>query len=508
MPEQHQVILIMTDSQRWDMLNCYRETGLQTPNLDRLATEGMRFERAYSCQPVCGPARAGLFTGTWPHTNGSWGNGMPLGESIRTVGQRLQQNGRHTAYIGKWHLDASDYFGLGTAPAGWDPEHWYDMRNYLEELTPEDRQRSRRTETIQEGIDAEFTFGHRCSSRAIDFLDGHADKDFFLVVSYDEPHGPYVCPKEYYDMYADYAFPLSPNIHDKLEDKPEHIRIWAGQRLAEETDGWSIKRPEYFGCNTFVDHEIGRVLTAIDRHCPDAMVIYTSDHGHMELSHRLYIKGPAMFDEITRIPFIVRKPGTTPASTVNPHPVSHIDVVPTILEHMGVTPPPTLEGRSMLNAFRDPSARPNDVIFMEWGRTDADQDGFGAFQPIRCAFDGRYKLVINLMVKDELYDLQDDPYEMTNLIDSGYHAAIRNGLHDRILNWMNTTRDPFRGYYWERRAWRELQSPLTWHYTGVTRQRESEPGEPRMVDYDTGMEADELTRGMPPAPNETRTGQQ
>lgn len=494
MAKPRQIVLLMTDSQRWDMLNCYRNTGLQTPNLDRLAAGGVRFERAYTCQPLCGPARAALFTGTWPHSNASWANNLSLGMNYRTVGQRLCQAGFHTAYIGKWHLDAFDYFGRGQCPDGWDPQYWYDMRNYLEELSPEDRVRSRQEKTIQEAVSEEFTYGHRCSDRAQEFLKRHRNEDFLLVVSYDEPHGPYLCPKKYYDMYADYGFPLSPNVHDTLADKPEHIRIWAGQRLQQDTSDLKIHRPEYFGCNTFVDHEIGRVIDAIDRDCPDALVIYTSDHGHMEMSHRLYIKGPAMFDEITRIPFIVRWPGQSPVGNVCPHPVSHVDVVPTILEYFGVADPGTLEGKSMLGTFREPWLPASDAVFMEWGRLETDHDGFGGFEPIRCVFDGRYKLAINLLTTDELYDLQDDPHEMTNLIDSPEHAAIRDALHDRLLDWMNHTHDVFRGRHWHYRPWRkDLPSP-TWHYTGGVRQRPIEADEPRLLDYDTGLEPKQAVR--------------
>lgn len=496
MRKPRQFVLIMTDSQRWDMLNCYRSTGLQTPCLDRLAAGGIRFDRAYTCQPLCGPARAALFTGTWPHSNGSWSNNLSLGMNYRTLGQRLTQAGLHTAYIGKWHLDAFDYFGRGQCPDGWDPNYWYDMRNYLEELTPQDRLRSRQEKTIQEGVDEGFTYGHRCSNRAIDFLDKHRDEDFLLVVSYDEPHGPYICPKKYYDMYADYEFPQSPNVHDSLADKPEHVRTWAGQRLQQDSRQLRIRRPEYFGCNTFIDAEIGRVLDAIERNCPGAAILYTSDHGHMEMSHRLHIKGPAMYDEITRIPFLFRWPGHSPAGAVCPHPVSHIDVVPTILDFFDVADPGTLEGKSMLPTFRDPSIRPSDAVFCEWGRYETDHDGFGGFEPIRCVFDGRYKLVVNLLTSDELYDLQEDPHEMKNLIDSVAHAAIRDSLHDRMLDWMNRTRDAMRGYHWHYRPWRQGLPARTWHYTGGNRQRITEPDEPALLDYDTGLPPASATKAL------------
>ncbi|MEG0767296.1 MAG: sulfatase-like hydrolase/transferase, partial [Clostridia bacterium] len=185
-----QFLWIMTDTTRFDMLGCYGNAQMHTPCLDAMAQDGMRFERVYTTQPVCGPARSALFTGQYPHSNGSWGNCMPLGADVQTLGQRMQAEGIPCAYIGKWHLDAGDYFGNGVCPDGWDPAYWYDMRNYLDELTPEQRLISRQTEACQEapGIAEEFTFGYRCTRRALDYLDKHREDDFFLVVSYDEPH--------------------------------------------------------------------------------------------------------------------------------------------------------------------------------------------------------------------------------------------------------------------------------------------------------------------------------
>jgi uncharacterized sulfatase len=147
-----------------------------------------------------------------------------------------------------------------------------------------------------------------------------------------------------------------------------------------------------------------------------------------------------------------------------------------------------------LAAFADPTVRVNDAVFLEFGRYEIDHDGFGGFQPIRAVCDGRYKLVINLLATDELYDLDSDPQEMVNLIASAEHGALRDGLHDAILAWMNRTRDPFRGYYWERRSWRTDARPATWGYTGMTRQRENEEYEPRQLDYGTGLPMTEAVR--------------
>ena len=171
-----QVVFIMTDTTRKDMLGCYGDTRMITPNLDKLAKEGIRFEKAYTCQPVCGPARAALFTGLFPHSAGAVTNCISLYDNVKTIGQRLTDNGINCGYIGKWHLDGTDYFGNGFCPQGWNKKYWYDMRLYLEELTDEERLKSRRSSTAYEPwMTAEFTYGHRCSDRALKFLDEYKD---------------------------------------------------------------------------------------------------------------------------------------------------------------------------------------------------------------------------------------------------------------------------------------------------------------------------------------------
>ncbi len=491
---KRQIIFIMTDTTRWDMLGCYGNSDMKTPNLDTLANEGVRFNRAYCCQPVCGPARSAIFTGQFPHSNGSFTNSVPLWDNVKTLGQRLRDNGIHSAYIGKWHLDGGDYFGLGRCPDGWDSDYWYDMRCYLEELSSQERLKSRLTETMkEEAIKEEFTFAHRCSDRAIDFLENNCGGDFFLSVSYDEPHGPFLCPEPYSSMYDGYIFDV-PNRFDDSPDKPEHHRVWAGPGWAQEkkanykpTGGKNY----YLGCNSYVDYEIGRVLNIAKELAPDALIVFTSDHGEAMGAHGLSGKGPCAFDEVTRIPFII-KGGAV--GEVYDFPVSHIDIAPTVLDYMGLPLPKLFEGKSLLCAINDTSVKINEDVFVEFTRYEIDHDGFGGFQPMRTVFDGRYKLTVNLLSSDELYDLRNDPTEVKNLINDTDLIFVRNRLHDTLLGWMNETRDPFRGYYWERRPWRTDAKQASWSHTGYTRQRENEEYEPRQLDYDTGLEMTEATR--------------
>ncbi len=229
--KKKQIIFIMTDTQRTDMLGCYGNSAMVTPNLDRLAAEGIRYDKAYTTQPVCQPARSAIFTGSYPHSCAGWSNCMGLSDNVQSIGQRLSDAGIHTAYVGKWHLDGGDYFGLGRCPKGWDEDYWYDMKCFLDELTPEERYRIRQIESIEKyNITEDMTYGHRCADRAVDFIEKHKDEDYFLVMSLDEPHGPYICPKKYVDLYKDYEIPVKENMKDTLEDKPEHHRIWAGDQ--------------------------------------------------------------------------------------------------------------------------------------------------------------------------------------------------------------------------------------------------------------------------------------
>ena len=497
MLKNKKIVLIMTDTQRTDMVSCYG-SDIATPSIDRIAENGIRFEKAYTTQPVCQPARAGIFTGQYPHSCGSWSNSMGISDNTHSVGERLENIGVHTAYIGKWHLDGGDYFGLGRAPKGWDPDYWYDMRNYIDELGNDaDRLRSRLSVSMddEEGISEEFTYAHRCSNKAKDFLEKHGSEDFLLVVSYDEPHAPYLCPKKYSEMYRNFKFPMKENVLDTLEDKPDYQKAWAGDSRFKDRKNIDIDFLRwYLGCNSFVDYEIGRVLDSIERFAPDATVIYTSDHGDMLESHCLNGKGPAAYEEITHIPMVIGY-GNIEKGRVDTNPVSHINITPTILEMMGCEIPPVIDGKSLVPELEDESVRVNDEIFIEFGRYEVDHDGFGGFQPLRAAFDGRYKLSVNLLDSDELYDLEKDPCEMNNLINDPKYSDIRDKLHNAILENMNNTRDPFRGYYWERRPWRKDASEATWRYTGMTRQRgESTVFEKGQLDYENGLPINELVR--------------
>lgn len=489
-----QIILLMTDTTRKDMVGCYGNKKMFTPNLDALAQEGIRYENAYTCQPVCGPARSAIFTGTFPHSNGMVTNGVPLGANVKTIGQRLTDNGIKCGYIGKWHLDGGDYFGLGCCPEGWDADYWYDMKCYLNELSENERVCSRQpNESFQPDFSEEFTYAHRCSDRAIRFLDQYKEENFFLTVSYDEPHGPSLCPAPYNTMYRGFKFEPSAKFTDDLKNKPLMQQLWAGDKLTadekqinQSSEGLAL----FLGCNSFVDYEMGRVLDVIKEKMPNAMVIYTSDHGDMLGAHRLFSKNAAIYDEVTNIPLIIKggekgKVITTPAS--------HIDITPTVMDYFGLRIPKLLEGKSMLPQIYDTTIKINSEVYTEFTRYEIDHDGFGGVQIMRGVISENYKLAINLLDRDEFYDLEKDPDEMVNEIDNPEYLEIILEYHRKLVTHMNATRDLYRGYQWSLRPWNKNFTP-SWDNEGFTRQRENEEYEPRQLDYDTGLPIKEAVR--------------
>lgn len=496
-----QAVLFLIDTQGTFVLGAYTgNAALGTPNLDRLAKEGVRFDRAYTASPVCGPARSAIFTGLPPHANGVLGNDIAPALSCPTIAQRLASKGVACACIGKWHLDGTDYFGDGRCAPGWEPRWWFDGRNYLESLSAAERAASRRmhdaASVAAEGITSGFTHAHRIADRAVEFIEENRDKDFLLVVSIDEPHHPFIAPEPWVSAFEEFELEL-PNADDPLATKPQQQRDWAAHvapgvkaSLRRDAQGrtW-VRHPRFFACNSYSDAQVGRVMAAIDAVTPGALVLHTSDHGDMLGHHRLLSKGPTIYEEVARIPLLVRWPGHAPTGAQTSALTSHLDLTPTLLDYFGVAVPPLLPGRSLLPVAREPAtARLHAHVFVEFNRFEVDHDGFGAFAPIRAVTDGRWKLAVNLLDTDELYDLASDPHELVNRIDDPAAASVRDALHDVLLARMGETRDPLRGPHWGRRAWRDLGGS-TWG--GPTRPRSHDPAfYPPTLLYDTAERTD------------------
>lgn len=298
-----------------------------------------------------------------------------------------------------------------------------------------------------------------------------------MVVSYDEPHHPFTCPVEYLEKYADFYYELGEKAQDDLANKPEHHRLWAQAMPSPVGDDGLYHHPLYFACNDFVDDQIGRVINALTpEQRENTWVIYTSDHGEMMGAHKLISKGAAMYDDITRIPLIIRSPQGERRQVDTP--VSHIDLLPTMMALADIEKPEILPGENIL-AVKEPRG-----VMVEFNRYEIEHDSFGGFIPVRCWVTDDFKLVLNLFTSDELYDRRNDPNEMHNLIDDIRFADVRSKMHDALLDYMDKIRDPFRSYQWSLRPWRKDARP---RWMGAFRPRPQDGYSPVVRDYDTGL---------------------
>ena len=454
-------VYIMTDTQNQSMVGAYGNPAVETPNLDRLAAHGIRFDCGYTTTPLCTPARGAIFSGLYPQVNGAWTNNMAPATNVALMGTIFRHYGFRAAYTGKWHLDGSSYFGDGQPGGGFEGDWWYDGKRYLTDLGDEKATAYNQATTPDELRAAGFTddciWGKRVADRAIEFLETVDDEPFVLVVSFDEPHGPHVAPPDWWERWESKDVPMVPNLNAPLDGKPRLQQVARAEYGDFPVEPTPVLR-RFFACNSYVDSQIGRVVDAVDRlHADDTVIIYSPDHGSQLGAHGMRNKGPFVYEETTRVPFIVRAPSRAP--TVVRSPVSHLDIIPTMLELAGIEVPPALHGRSFARLLQDPLAPPHrDHAFVVFHRFAINHDQFGEFYPIRCVVDGTFKLAINLLDTDELYDLTADPYEMANGIDDPDLSGVRDGLHDVLLDEMDRIRDPFRSYLWGARPWRSART--------------------------------------------------
>lgn len=484
-------VIFLTDTQPTRMVGCYGSEWADTPNLDRLAAEGVRFDRAYTPCPLCTPARAAAFSGLVPSVAGAWANEMAPSRAFPLMGEALRGLGLRAGYTGKWHLDGAGYHGNGEVGGGFEPDWWHDGHRYLAEtgidrhrsfvraitggvsvgdgLTPERAAAMRAHDSAQAlaeaGCRAELCWGHQVADRAIDFLERVGDEDFVLVVAPDEPHGPFITPPEWQERFSHRAIPPPHNFRADLDGKPAMQQRQAAEWAVPEWPDFLEWRLRHLRCNAWIDRQIGRVIEAVDRlHGTTTAVIATTDHGDMMGSHGLLSKGAMVYEECARIPFIARLPGGARGVSCST-PVSLLDLFPTVLDLHHRDVPPLLHGCSLAPLLRDPSlGLGREAVPIHFNRFGLYHDGYGMFYPIRAMCDGRYKLALNLLDdRDEFYDLTEDPGETRNVIDEPGLVAERDRLHDLILADMEHTSDPMRSPAWGLRSWRRVE-PRRWFY--------------------------------------------
>lgn len=364
------LLILQPDQHRGTGMRCAGDTQAITPNLDRLAAEGVRFTNCASSGPVCSPFRGTFQTGLYPHKHRVVGNNIRMDPSLTTFAEVFVEPGYATGYIGKWHLDGGWPRAEGgegvTAKAvggfvppqrrqGWQEWHGYEKSHEFFEVWKYDEQgRKARVE----GHDWEPAWH---TDMALDFIRRQRDgrKPWLYYVAYGPPHLPEQCPKRFLDMYDPATFILPPDVEAQL---PE-------ERKAELRRQMQM----YYAQTTAIDHEVGRVIEGLKRLGVDdnTIILYTSDHGDKLGSHsggkgRLRGKG-APYATAFRIPLIVRWPKKIPPRQVCEALVSSVDLAPTVLELADLSVPKRMQGHSMVGWCLGEKGYERDAVYLALG---------------------------------------------------------------------------------------------------------------------------------------------
>lgn len=483
MRERPNIVFVTTDTQGREMVSSYvRRAGVDTPQIDRLAAEGVRFENAVTACPTCTPARSAWYTGVFPNRNGAMGNGLAVSRKVPMLAEVLRGSGYRTHHVGKWHLDAAGYSGAGVADGGFEASTWYELENFYDEVG---RDGPNRFGGWNRGLEEiEYCFAHRVANRAVDIIqqERRSRKDrtdsrapLFLAVELDEPHGPYICPPPYRDRLGMEDIYVPPTANAELSGKPRLQQDYAEylRSVRGNPDSIAGYYPKYYNCNSYADYELGRIFDAVQEHLGEnTVIIYTSDHGDHLGAFGLGPKGPTMYDHTIAVPLIVWSPkysqgkdsrGKFLGGRVVNEPVGATDIWATIVELAAgaealdsCEPTAGYDGHSLVPCLEGKQTHERDAAFVEYNRFGIKFDQCDGFYPIRCVRTQRWKLAVNLFDRDELYALEEDPYEATNRIDDPALATVRNELHDRLLEWQGQTWDLLRGPQWRDRPWRDL----------------------------------------------------
>ncbi len=442
--ERPNVLFLVADDLN-NYLGCYGDPRAKTPNLDRLAARGVRFDRAYCTFPLCGPSRNSMLTGLYPNSSGILGNEQIFRQTIPahwSLSQAFRLQGWFAGRIGKlYHFNVPLSIGSNghDDPASWELELNPAGVDRLEEepqiftLTPgqfggtlswyASPKSDRHHTDARLASDAEWVL-ERCARQR--------ERPFFLAVGFFRPHTPYVAPKTpYFDWYPEADMPVHPPVD---QNPPEVPRPALGSHKAEQEQLTDTLRRQavqaYYASISFMDAQVGRVVDALDRLglADDTIIVFTSDHGYHLGEHGLWQK-MSLFEESARVPLFMIAPGVARPGSVVRTPVSQVDLYPTLTALAGVKAPDNLPGQSLVPMLRNPETTGRGWALTQVTRGGGTNRFFG--YSLRTAR-WRYTEWDDGHRGRELYDHDHDPRELKNLARVEAHAATVAGLRHQL----------------------------------------------------------------------------
>ena len=430
-PAIKNVLFIISDDLKASVLGCYGDKTCHTPNIDRLAEEGVVFERTYCQGVVCSPSRISFMFSRYK------------GEADVNLGQHFRENGWYSARVGKiYHMRVPGDIIAGTngndVESSWTerfnsqgqeahtPGHYACLNQNIFTTAPEDRQSTRMPHrmfvTVRYEGDGSDQPDHKSATKAIELLRKHQAEKFFLAVGLVRPHYPMVAPQQYFDPYPWQKILMPPTVENDLADIPR--AGLAGTQSAKNPIG---KYPDnqkrmwtgYYASVAFMDEQVGRIVDELERLGlrDSTAIIFTSDHGY-HLGEDGFWQKANLHKEVTRVPMIVSIPGFKPGRT---RAITElVDIFPTLSELAGLKIPASVQGKSLMAVLRN-----NDATVRE-GAMSLNKGGFS----IRTA---NHAFMRYPDKSAELYDMKADPNQFTNLADDPDYAMVRNQMN-ALLN--------------------------------------------------------------------------
>lgn len=420
--ERPNLIVMMTDDQRFDALSCAGNKILKTPNLDRLAGEGIRFRNAFVTNALCAPSRATLLTGQYSHTHGVIDNkDRRIVKDSPFLPDLLRQAGYEVAFCGKSHIAGA------LRDRTWG--YYFGFLGQGSYLKPRIAEGTDGKDQLYEGYMDDVTTG-----KAIDWLQKKHDKPFALFLFFKAPHRSWERAPRHKDLFKDVTIP-KPDTYDLgLKGDPAKPKAFneADNKIGNAKDVTSLDFvKDYYATITAVDENVGRVLAALGKtgKLDETAILFTSDNGFFHGEWGRYDKR-LMHEPSIRVPMLVRYPKLVKAGTLSDRMVLNVDIAPTVLALAGADVPKAMHGRSMTALLKDPQA----AWRGDWLYEYYEFPGPHSVKPNRGIRTERYKLIHYFENPEEfeLYDLEKDPGERENLYGKAEFAELTKKLLARL----------------------------------------------------------------------------
>ena len=475
------VLFIMSDQQKATASHLYGSSFCETPSMARLAADGVLYEHCVTPHPLCMPARISVWASQYPHTHGGRRNETPMPAHTTHAFQLWHDAGYHTGLIGKnhcfqrpqdqAHFDTWCEIGHQGLPTAGDTRgmEWFRPRAGIDAAHVHRRNMKMRNPRFSYEVSdfplEDYSTG-LVAGQTVRFLQQHQHDPFALWVSFPDPHTPWEIHSKYAEMFPPESIDMPPWRDGEFDgdEVPERNKVLYQMLGIRQDDPEDVRRLVgiYHGMTRFVDDGLGQILAALDELGlrDNTIVVFCSDHGDFMGEHAMQSKGGVFYDCLTRVPLIVSCPDVMPAGAVDDSMVNLIDIVPTLLQLQGMEIPRSMQGKPLPTVT---DRAPRDAAFAEYGA------GGAAFGPADLAqmprpwgfatlidslrwreAEGRRKMVRTRAWKyvhdpmgdvDELYDLQADPWELTNVAGLSGKQSVLADMRLRLADWSVESED-------------------------------------------------------------------